>query len=191
MLRKTCESILANIGLANYHVQIDTQNKCLELVSAYGKPIVSIRGITFTRLPPTKNEIAYAGELLNTFLVKHMVLINQMLTLQEKVYKHVNLQKTHPDFFIGSYYATHDEKIEAVEYTDNVFQVRVRLNKAPTIIVNNSKRDTPVTMSELEGFTFDKGLFILAKSIAVDAHRQETQENELRLLQKKLLTCDI
>lgn len=71
-VRKACQEILDTIPLLrNFHVEVNKTYKCLDLVSECGKSLVIIHGISFSRANPSKDEIEYAAELFNAFLVKH------------------------------------------------------------------------------------------------------------------------
>lgn len=71
MLRKACQEILDTNVLQNYHVDINVDTKQLDIVGECGRILVSIAGIKFVKLQPSRAEIEYAVELLNAFLVAH------------------------------------------------------------------------------------------------------------------------
>lgn len=71
MLRKKCQSLLDDVGLDNYHIQINEAHKILEIVGECGQSFVSIHGIRLSRMAPNDKEIELALELFEAFLVKH------------------------------------------------------------------------------------------------------------------------
>lgn len=71
MLRKKCQTLLDNVGLDMYHVQVQDANKYLQIVGECGKPLCSIEGIRLSRAAPNAAEIELALELFDAFLAKH------------------------------------------------------------------------------------------------------------------------
>jgi hypothetical protein len=70
-LRKKCQEKLDEVGLENYHVQVDETSKCLMIVGECGQIMTTIVGIRLSRMAPNEKEIDLALELLDDFLTKH------------------------------------------------------------------------------------------------------------------------
>jgi hypothetical protein len=70
-LRKRCQEKLDNVGLENYHVQVDEPTKCLTIVGECGQLLTTIEGIRLSRMAPNDKEIMLALDLLDDFLTKH------------------------------------------------------------------------------------------------------------------------
>lgn len=70
-LRKACQENLDNVGLENYHIQVDEGSKCLQIVGECGDVFVSITGIRLSRMAPAEKEIELAIDLFDAFLAKH------------------------------------------------------------------------------------------------------------------------
>jgi hypothetical protein len=95
LLRKACQPTLEEFKLDNFHVAINTDTKYLEIVSECGKPLLTISGITFTRLQPSGAEIEYAVELLTNYFSTHAAKITTYIKALHKFNaKPVFLRKT-------------------------------------------------------------------------------------------------
>jgi hypothetical protein len=70
LLRKECQPILDAAGLGNLHIEV--QDKCLVLVGECGKPLINVRGITFSKPAINNSERIYAVELFTQFLSKYV-----------------------------------------------------------------------------------------------------------------------
>lgn len=92
-LRKMCQPILDNAGLSNYHVRINDHHYTLSITEECGKSLFDINGIQFTRKAPTKTEMEYGAELLNAFLIKHAIKINEYNKIKSTM--PVNPEKGH------------------------------------------------------------------------------------------------
>lgn len=82
ILRRECQDQLDQAGLGSYHVEIkggrgDNKNLCI--VGECGQPFITLYGVSFAKLAPTRGEIAYAVELLREFLASHKVKIDAYL----------------------------------------------------------------------------------------------------------------
>jgi len=66
LLRKDCQDLLNQHGLPEHHA--DIANSVLTIKCECGQPFIIVPGISFSRTNPTKAEIAYAVELLGTWL---------------------------------------------------------------------------------------------------------------------------
>lgn len=80
MLRKACQPLLDNVGLNNYHVSIDPPSKLLRIDGECGDTLAVVKGITFTRINPTNQEIEYAVELFDAFIIKYSAEITNLVT---------------------------------------------------------------------------------------------------------------
>lgn len=81
LLRKECQPLLDAVGLGNLHIEV--QDKCVVLVGECGKPLVSVKGISFSK--PTINSVEreYAVELFDKFLAKYATDINTYITAKQ------------------------------------------------------------------------------------------------------------
>ena len=83
MLRKYCQNTLTNVGLADYHVGM-SESKHMVIAGECGRPLLTVAGITFPKLAPTKVEIEYADVLLIEFLRTHKPEIDKYLKLHNR-----------------------------------------------------------------------------------------------------------
>jgi hypothetical protein len=71
MLRKACQPILNDADLDPYHADIDRQTKCMQLFTPCGKTFATVHGVNFSRLDVTKDDIEFACELLEIWLIRN------------------------------------------------------------------------------------------------------------------------
>lgn len=71
LLREKTDGILAKAGLPEFHAQV--YNKNLQIVGACGAPVVTIKGIQFSRNAPSIREISYSVDLFEAFVNTHKV----------------------------------------------------------------------------------------------------------------------
>jgi hypothetical protein len=79
LLRKKCQELLDNVGLENYHVQVNSSNKYLEIAGECGQVLVTIEGIRLSRMSPSVPEIDLALELFDAFLARHTPTFHEFL----------------------------------------------------------------------------------------------------------------
>ena len=79
MLRKLTQPMLDAVGLNDLHTEI--MDRCLTIVGSCGKPLVTIRGITFGSSKISNDEREYAAELFSVFLGKHKEKLLEFVTL--------------------------------------------------------------------------------------------------------------
>lgn len=79
LLRKTCEPLMQAADIDICYADIQEHSKCLTLFTPCGKNLVSISGIKFSRLNPTKAEIDYAAELLEGWLITNKELLERYM----------------------------------------------------------------------------------------------------------------
>lgn len=77
MLRKSCEQLLVEANLAEFHAGIDERSKYMMLYTPCGKRFAVVHGVVFSRLQPTKAEIEYATMLLADWLARNEKLIEK------------------------------------------------------------------------------------------------------------------
>ncbi len=70
ILRRESQELLNSNLLGDYHIDIDS-NYNMAVVSTCGKPLFTIKGVTFAKRNPTLAEIEYAVSLLRDFLAMH------------------------------------------------------------------------------------------------------------------------
>jgi len=83
-LRKACQENLDNVGLENYHIQVDESTKCLQIVGECGQILTSITGIRLSRMAPAPHEIKLAVELFDDFLAKHTATFKEFVAVKAK-----------------------------------------------------------------------------------------------------------
>lgn len=84
-LRKECQTLLDNVGLNNYHIQINENYKYLEIVGECGQSLCVINGIRLSRMAPAPAEIKLALELFEAFLVKHAATFKEFTKIKAEV----------------------------------------------------------------------------------------------------------
>jgi len=190
MLRKTCEECLYKAGLESFHVQINTDNKYLEIVTECGKPFVSVSGITFARLTPTIAEIDYAEELLTAFIIKHKIAIDRVILKSKKINNQIDLVDVYPKFSfeVNGHYS---KVPRSVSYKDDIFFVRVHRDNKIKISICNEDKTSDKLMSDIELFTFNKNLHLQAIELLAKWVKQYKEEQELDVLKNELATCEI
>ena len=126
ILRKKCQEILDDQKLSNYHVAIEESTKCMQIVGECGKPLFSIYGIKFTRMAPTKEEIEYAVELLDTFIIKHKTAITGFLSKIIILKNLVEIKTTDTNrVWINTNHSSGYAKKYFSSYTDDAFKIQI------------------------------------------------------------------
>lgn len=74
-LRQATQPLLDSIGLEQFHIEISSGTKYLQIVGECGKPLTTITGIRYSKSDPTKKEIDYSLTLLSTYLTKNKDLL--------------------------------------------------------------------------------------------------------------------
>ena len=69
ILRQKTEAVLEEAGLPEFHTQIS--GRYMQIVGQCGQPIVTVRGIMFSKNAPAIKEIDYSVELFRKFLAVH------------------------------------------------------------------------------------------------------------------------
>lgn len=83
ILRRTCQPILDKAGMQNFHIEMNEQQRVMEITTECGKSIVSVKGVNFSRKSPGKAEIEYAAELLEAFIMKYKKAILKYVALKD------------------------------------------------------------------------------------------------------------
>ncbi len=189
MLRKTCQIVLDNYNLQNYHVTISETTKCLAIVTECGKPLANIEGITFSRICPTKDEIVYASELLRDFLTTHKVQFGLYVTARNAFVKLKEIEMSSKDgmVYFNTNYGKPDDMY--LSYMDGPFKFHLDdVGNIAKIEINDEKKAKPATLTayKYSGSKATKAYKHL------DAYRQYKKEE--RIINDMLLalsTCDI
>ena len=79
MLRKAAVEALQAADLDPYHADLDAKTKEFKLYTPCGKTFATVSGVLFSSLAPTKDEIAYAIELLEFWLLRNKLAIDTYL----------------------------------------------------------------------------------------------------------------
>lgn len=79
MLRKAAQPILAAADLDPYHADLDRLTKEFKLYTPCGKTFAIVSGVLFGNLRPTKEEITYAIELLEFWLLRNKGIIDDYI----------------------------------------------------------------------------------------------------------------
>ncbi len=87
ILRNSCQTYLDNVGLENFHVEVEPSTKTLMIVGECGEQFVSIPGIRVSRLAPSMNEVNLATELFEAFLVRHAAKFHEYLKIKKEIDK--------------------------------------------------------------------------------------------------------
>lgn len=186
MLRKSCQTILDNNNLGQFHTEINEASKSLSLVSECGKPLVYIHGISFSRLTPTKDEITYATELFDIFMTKHKNQINKYI--QEKA---VLNKLPKPENYTGDsfYYKISDH----MEFENKDFSVGLYLDNTNKYHVSYVKYYAPRENRPkvTPNFKLDTKLY----NAAIKKHKAlvtfAKQIDKCNKLREELSTCNI
>ena len=75
MLRKECEPLMVQHDLDICYVDI-AEGRSLKICTPCGKTLITVPGITFNRMQPTREEIEYAYSLLDNWLSDHKQLLD-------------------------------------------------------------------------------------------------------------------
>ena len=85
MLRKAARSVLMAADLDPYHADLDPRTKQFKLYTPCGKTFAIVSGVLFSSLKPTKEEIEYAIELLEFWLVRNKAIIDTYIAAFTKL----------------------------------------------------------------------------------------------------------
>lgn len=197
MLRKRCQPSLDDAGLANYHVDIHNQRydaKHLCIVGECGQPFVTLHGVSFAKLTPTRAEIDYAAELLEDFLGTHKLKIDAYLEAAHTFKAKTPPPDTYDDerIRITSGYRMPEN---GVQYRDGYFNVVVEAdgNIRNISISENYKSvlKTPITKQVLLSLTFDNDLYEEAMQFRNDYAAYVEELKEVEELKMALSRCEI
>jgi len=192
ILRRDCQQLLNDNSMSSAHVAIDTSEKVLVIAGECGKPIVIVHGISFTRLPPTLAEIAYAKDLLEKFLVKYSAAIQKYMVAKTvfntwDVYNKVSDDGTFTINCINNYIAFSDRKY-SITWDDGLF----------TIIYNNKNklyeinvRNDIEKLISLDTFKYNREKAKEAINYLDEYIFYIKEEERLRGMLAKLSQCDI
>lgn len=84
VLRKKCQSLLDGVGLDMYHIQVNEDNKYLEVAGECGQTLVTIQGIRLSKMAPGEAEIELALELFDAFLARHAATFKAFISAKKK-----------------------------------------------------------------------------------------------------------
>lgn len=188
LLRKECQPLLDAAGLGNLHIEV--QDKCVVLVGECGKPLVSVKGISFSK--PTINSVEreYAVELFDKFLAKYATDINTYIAAK-KAYAVMVPPTMSPDFSItqnstgyGSSLKTFPSVNFTINFTDKTMKVAVT--------DDGITFTGAIPVSELETLADKLRDNICAADAYIADFRIYTDERKrVEELQNNLAACDI
>jgi hypothetical protein len=91
MLRKAAEPVLQAADLDPYHADLDADSKAFKLYTPCGKTFATVTGVLFSSLKPTKDEIVYAIELLEFWLLRNKELIDTYIDAFTKLQAYTDM----------------------------------------------------------------------------------------------------
>jgi len=193
MLRKQCQKQLDDAGLHNYHVDIQQNSyggqKNLVVVGECGQPFITLHGVSFAKLAPTRAEIDFADELLGDFLATHKLKIEEYIKTATEFKQKDEVHLEQPNGTIRVEHGYGSVK-GGVSYEDGLF--RVTLDKEGAV-----ERATLVNNEEVLSFD-DATKARLSKKAYEEAiayresYYQYAQERELvEDLKRALSKCEI
>lgn len=186
ILRKECQYILDNYKLQNYHVLINQNTKYLQIVGECGQPLINISGIQFTRLTPTKLEIKYATELLNSFLTAHMSEITTYIAQKIANKKFPFIETTNDRYNITTNSAS-GMIYNSLVYTDGPVKIYIKSNTIgnPLVsIIDNS-------LTRLSEWKVNMDLLGEMRTTLYKFVEQRERDGVIQKLHAELSTCDI
>ena len=117
MLRKAAAPVLQAADLDPYHADLDRITKEFKLYTPCGKTFAIVSGVLFSSLSPTKDEIAYAVELLEFWLLRNKTIIDTYITAFTKLQMYGDLDTTRDDMTIVTtrkYDHTQNKQVESL-----------------------------------------------------------------------------
>lgn len=91
LLRKACVPVLTAADLDPYHADLDRNTKEFKLYTPCGKTFAIVSGVQFGSIRPTKDEIEYAAELLEFWLLRNKAIIDKYIAAFTKLQLYTNL----------------------------------------------------------------------------------------------------
>ena len=185
ILRKTCQPMLDDNGLGNFHVDI-SREKTLAIVGECGQPFVYVTGVSFHKFQPTRVEIDYAAELLDAFLVKHLSKMKRYLKKKAEfaLMESPKSETKEYNIVIGGY----GYKGPRITYTDSCFRVGINLKRELESIEVVSRK---VMLSEVESYSFDEKKADKMVNKLSEYIEYRNTKNTLEELKSDLSKCDI
>lgn len=186
ILRKNCQEHLNSIGLTSFHVGIN-DNKKLVIYTTCGKPFITVWGISFNRVSPTKDEIEYASELFNNFLIRHQQEIEDYINAYDNFYGLPIVKQITDLFSIRNY--TYDRHIR---FTSGNFNIKATVpkdgNEAAEFYIDSliEHDKNSICASAINTTDCNAALTYLAKYTAYII-----EKDKLEALQTRLATCDV
>lgn len=100
LLRKAAAPVLAAADLDPYHADLDRVTKEFKLYTPCGKTFATVSGVLFSNLKPTQDEIAYAIELLEFWLLRNKAVIDTYIAAFTKLQMYGDLDIKRDDMKI-------------------------------------------------------------------------------------------
>ena len=116
LLRKAAHPILVAADLDPYHADLDRVTKEFKLYTPCGKTFATVSGVLFGNLQPTKDEIAYACELLEFWLLRNKQVIDTYIAAFTKLQMYGDLDVRRDDMLIETVNEYDHDKGKHVSY---------------------------------------------------------------------------
>jgi len=203
LLRQTGDTTLAVHDLQAFHIGIDNESKQLKLVNNNGDQLLSLKGIRFSSMNPTKNEIKLALELLDGFLIKHWLMIKAYLDKHTAFTQRPVINDENQNFSIdephrgndSQYHVNKLEKRFICTYKDALFEwtffVDNDLNftfKQMELLNSFENKTTP---EDLTNYHFDQNAFENGHRYIADYISYTNERASLEKSKQKLFKYDV
>lgn len=190
LLRKECQPLLNAVGLNNLHIEI--QDKCLVLVGECGKPLVSVKGISFSK--PTINSVEreYAVELFEQFLTKYEADITAYIT-DKKAFALIPIPS------VGTGFTTSMDTTGYQTALKTFYTVSFKVDLpgqvgsiAVTVSENGVTFNSAIPFTEIETLAETLRINVCAADAFIADMKAYTDEsNRIATMREKLSACDI
>lgn len=182
LLRKLCQPILDDYGLGHLHATEIDWNKTLRLTTECGKTSTTVTGIKFTKQIPNMQEIKYAAELLEEFLVKNKEKVNAYLKAKAAFNKYPSFLLPENTTITHKYSGVGVNRI-AIYNKDN-FSATVLLTKKGKYELSIKSSPT-LTKKEAITYKINDGLITsLIQCIRLDSKKHDLEQTAKKALEK-------
>jgi len=148
MLRKAAVPVLQAADLDPYHADLDRVTKEFKLYTPCGKTFATISGVLFASLAPTKDDIAYAIELLEFWLLRNKTVIDTYIAAFTKLQMYGDLSTEKDDMKVNtqSFYSQKLGKhIQAMTVIVKHNDINYRFNADGLLVSMSWEEAIPVT----------------------------------------------
>lgn len=155
ILRQKTEGLLEKAGLGEFHTQIS--NKYMQVVGQCGQPIVTVRGIMFSKNAPSIAEIDYSVGLFAKFLETH----------KDKLAKYKAVRKSQKAEAI-----TDDEALVPIKAIKGLTNILLRNYGSPQIHYSYRLGDKALTFNTTTSFTTDNISHYFTSNVTIDEYKE-------------------